>query len=79
MKNSKQIWVSPNHWNQWKVKQPDNKKASAIVPTKKEAVKIAEVIAKHQWLETKIQKKDGTIQGGNSYGKDSCPPKDKNK
>jgi Uncharacterized protein conserved in bacteria (DUF2188) len=30
------------------VKHPDNKKASAIVPTKKEAIKIAETIAKHQ-------------------------------
>jgi hypothetical protein len=30
------------------VKQPDNKRASAIVPTKKEAIKIAEKIAKNQ-------------------------------
>jgi hypothetical protein len=44
------------------------------VPTKKEAIKIAEKIAKNQWLETKIQKKDGTIQGWNSYGKDPYPP-----
>ena len=60
----------------WRVKQPDNSKASAVTKTKKEAIEKAENIAKNQNLETKIHNKDGKISGGNSYGNDPCPPKD---
>lgn len=77
-KQTKQIWVSPNQWDGWRVHQPWNKRASALCDTKLEAKQIAESIARNQGLETKIQKLDGTIQGGNSYWNDSCPPKDKN-
>ncbi len=71
---TKQIRVSPNGDDGWKVKQPDNSKASAIADTKAEAIQIAEQIAKNQWLETKIQNRDGRISGGNSYWKDPFPP-----
>ena len=73
---NKQIWVSPTA-NWWKVKQPSNSRASANTNTKAEAMQIARDIAINQWLETKIQRKDGIIQGWNSYGNDPCPPKDK--
>jgi len=71
---TKQIRVSPNGDDGWKVKQPDNSKASAIVDTKTEAIQIAEQIARNQWLETKIQNRDGKISGWNSYWKDPFPP-----
>lgn len=63
MPKSKQIWVSPNSGGGWKVKQPDNLRASAIVSTKKEAIDIAQDIARNRNLETKIQGLDGKIQG----------------
>lgn len=65
----KQIFVSPMG-NNWKVKNPDNKKASAICDTKEEAKTIATEIAKNQGLELIIQKKDGTIGEKNSFGND---------
>ena len=61
----------------WKVKQPSNERASAYCNTKIEAIKVAETIARNQRLETKIHNMDGRISGGNSYGKDPCPPRDK--
>lgn len=74
---SKQIWVSPDGDDGWKVHRPGNERASARTDTKAEAKSIAESIARNQGLETKIQRQDGTIQGWNSYGNDPCPPKDK--
>jgi len=44
---SKQIWVTPTN-NGWKVKQPDNSKASALTSTKAEALNTAKEIAKNQ-------------------------------
>jgi hypothetical protein len=77
MSKNKQIFVSPNGGNWWKVKQPWNQKASAIVDTKKEAIEIAQNIARNQGLETKIQNLDWKISWWNSYWNDPCPPKDK--
>jgi hypothetical protein len=75
MNKTKQIWVSPNQWNGWKVHQPWNSRASALTNTKQGAIQIAESIARNQGLETKIQKKNWTIQGWNSYGNDPFPPR----
>ena len=75
---NKSIHVTYNKFdNNWKVKQPSNERVSAYCSTKKEAIEVAENIAKNQGLETKIHNMDGRISGGNSYGKDSCPPRDK--
>ena len=71
---SKQIWVTPTDgW--WKVKQPDNSKASALTSTKSEAMSAAKQIAQNQWLEMIWQWKDGKIQWRNSYWSDPFPPK----
>lgn len=75
---SKQIWLSPDD-NGFKIHKPWAKKAIRRNITKKEWLKIIQQIWKNQWLESKIQKKDGTIQWGNSYWNDSCPPRDKNR
>lgn len=70
---SKQIWITPtDDW--WKVKQPDNQKASALTNTKAEAFEIWRWIAQNQWLEMIWQWKDGKIQWRNSYWKDPFPP-----
>ena len=45
--------------------------------TQKKAIKIATRIAKNQKTDTKIHGREGKIRGGNSYGNDPCPPKDK--
>ena len=65
------------HGKEWAVKGAGNEKATAIFPTQAEAIERAEEIAKKQHSDTKIHGRDGKIRGGNSYGKDPCPPKDK--
>ncbi|MDR2527180.1 MAG: DUF2188 domain-containing protein [Rickettsiales bacterium] len=65
------------HKGPWKAQKSGAKRASAVCNTKAEAIQRAEQIARHQKLETKIHNKDGRISGGNSYGNDPCPPRDK--
>ena len=71
---AKQIWVTPTD-DGWKVKQPDNSKASALTWTKAEAMNTAKQIAQNQWLEMIWQTKDWKIQWRNSYWNDPFPPK----
>ncbi len=59
----------------WAVKGAGNERATKIVSTQKEAIKIAQDIARNQHSDTKIHGKDGRIRAGNSYGNDSYPPK----
>ncbi len=66
---SNQIFVSPN-WKNWKVHKPWAKRANAITETKQEALQIARQIAKNQWLELIVQRKDGKIHMKDSYGND---------
>jgi len=61
----------------WAVKGAGNERATKIVSTQKEAIKIAQDIARNQHSDTKIHGKDGRIRAGNSYGNDPYPPKDK--
>lgn len=65
------------HPNGWAVKGEGNSKATKVTEKQKEAIKIAEKIARNQKSDTKIHGKDGQIRAGNSYGNDPCPPKDK--
>lgn len=44
--------------------------------TQKEAIAVAEEIARNQQSDTKIHGTDGKIRAGNSYGNDPHPPKD---
>ncbi|MEV9526342.1 DUF2188 domain-containing protein [Aliarcobacter butzleri] len=62
------------HENGWAVKGAGNTK---VTQTQKEAIKIAEQIAKNQKSDTKIHGEDERIRTGNSYGNDPCPPKNK--
>jgi hypothetical protein len=65
------------HGNEWAVRGEGNQKATVVTSTQAEAIKVAEEIARNQKSDTKIQGKDGKFRGGNSYGNDPNPPKDK--
>lgn len=66
---SNQLFVSPDD-GRWKVKNPDNSRASGIFNTKAEAIERAREIAKKQELELTIQNKNGRIHEKDSYGND---------
>lgn len=66
------------HNGQWAVRGASNERVTRIVRTQAEAIEIAQNIAKNQKSDTKIHGRNGQIRGGNSYGNDPCPPKDKN-
>lgn len=70
-----QIHVTPTGNGSWKVKQPDNQRASAICDTQAEAIAVARGIAKNQGLEMVVHRGDGTIREKNSYGNDPFPPR----
>ena len=65
------------HGNEWAVKGAGNSKATKVTSTQKEAISVAQEIARNQKSDTKIHGRDGKIRAGNSYGNDPCPPKDK--
>lgn len=72
----KNQWVSP-HGDQWSVKSAGNTKPTKLFDKKSDAVDFAKNIAKNQHSELIGQKRNGQINLKNSYGKDSCPAKDK--
>lgn len=65
------------HNGEWAVLGEGNSKVTRVVSTQAEAIRIAQDIARNQKSDTKIHGRDGRIRGGNSYGNDLCPPKDK--
>ncbi len=65
------------HPDGWAVKGAGNSKATKVTRTQKEAIDVAEQIAKNQQSDTKVHGIDGKIRAGNSYGNDPQPPKDK--
>ena len=77
MARGKNQHVVRNKNGDWEVKGAGNKKATSTHPTQKEAIAEAERIAKNQKSDTKIHGRDGKIRGGNSYGNDPFPPRDK--
>ncbi len=66
------------HGNEWAVKGAGNQRATAVFDTKQAAVKRGKSIAQNQHSELRIQDNNGRFRVCNSYGNDSCPPKDKN-
>ena len=73
----KNIHVTPHKDGEWQVKKGGAGRATKRTDTQKKAIKIATRIAKNQKTDTKIHGRGGKIRGGNSYGNDPCPPKDK--
>lgn len=65
------------HGEQWAVKGENNEKATKVVDTQAEAIKIAREIAINKQSEVVIHRQDGKIRDKDSYGNDPNPPKDK--
>lgn len=63
------------HGNHWAVKGEKNDKATKVVNTQSEAIKIAREIAINQQSEVVIHRPNGQIRDKNSYGNDDYPPK----
>ncbi len=61
--------------NGWVIKGADNSKATKVTNTQKEAIKIANEIARNQKSETVIHGRNGKFRDKNSYGNDPYPPK----
>lgn len=66
--------VVPNPTGGWAVKREKSDRATAILPTKQQAVERAREIAKNQGVELVVHGKDGKIQNKDSHGKDPFPP-----
>lgn len=66
--------VVPNPLGGWAVKREKSERATAILPTKEQAVERARKIAKNQGVELVVHGKDGKIQTKDSHGKDLFPP-----
>ena len=64
------------HPDGWAVKGAGNSKATRVTSSQKEAISIAESIARNQKSDTKVHGRNGKIRAGNSYGNDPYPPKD---
>lgn len=75
MSKGKNQHVVP-HPEGWAVKGAGNQKATKVVDTQAQAIKIAQDIARNQQSDTKIHGRDGKIRAGNSYGNDPHPPRD---
>jgi len=75
MTKKRNMWVTP-HEDGWAVKREGGQKPSRVTPHKDDAVDIGRDIAKRDGTELIVQRRDGTIQSKDSFGKDPCPPKD---
>lgn len=71
----KEIHVTKGQDGNWRVKQPDNQRASKICETQAEAKQVARTIAKNQGLEMVVHGVNGKIRETNSYGNDPFPPR----
>lgn len=60
----------------WNVKGANNDKATKHFETKQPAIDYARQIAINQKSELVIHGRNGKIQDKDSFGNDSCPPKD---
>ena len=63
------------HGNQWAVKGKKNERATKIVDTQTEAIKIARDIAINQKSELVIHRPSGQIRDKDSHGNDNFPPR----
>ena len=69
--------VVPTSNGKWGVRGEGNSKLTKITSTQNKAIEKAREIAKNQRSEVVIHGENGKIQDRDSYGNDTCPPKDK--
>lgn len=65
------------HNGAWAVRGAGNKRVTSVHATQAEAIQRGQEIARNQLSDTKIHGVNGRIRGGNSYGNDPCPPRDR--
>lgn len=65
--------VTP-HKNGWQVKSAGSSKATKVITTQKDAIKVAINIATNQKSEVVVHGTNGRIRQKNSYGNDPFPP-----
>ena len=61
--------------SQWAVVGEGNSRATAVVPTQREAINIAKPISQNQGGDVIIHGRNNQIRERNSYGNDPFPPK----
>ncbi|BCY17209.1 hypothetical protein hrd7_10580 [Leptolinea sp. HRD-7] len=72
----KNIWTVHTNDNHWGVRIEGNKNLTIRTQTKQEAVNLGKELAKQNHVEHIVQNRDGKISSKDSYGSDTCPPKD---
>lgn len=63
--------------DKWAVRGAGNSRITSDHQTQSAAINVAVKIAKHEKSEVVIHGRDAKIRDKDSYGPDSCPPKDK--
>jgi uncharacterized protein YdaT len=64
------------HPDGWAVRGEGNSKVTRVTDTQGAAIEVAREIAKNQQTEVVIHGRNGRIRDKDSYGPDSCPPRD---
>jgi hypothetical protein len=67
--------ATPHPQGGWQVKGAGNSRATVRTDTQKQAITIAQQIARNQNSECFIHGKNGQIRARDSYGNDPFPPK----
>jgi uncharacterized protein YdaT len=75
--SKKNVWVSGNRTEGYKVKSEEASKAASLHDTQKAAIEAAKEIAKNRGVEVIVQGTDSKIRSKDSYGNDPNPPKDR--
>lgn len=73
----KNVHVTHRKDGSWAVKKEENKRASGLYDTQREAIKDGQPIAKKEKSDLIIHDRENKIRDRDSYGNDPCPPKDK--
>ncbi|MCY4148174.1 MAG: DUF2188 domain-containing protein [Gammaproteobacteria bacterium] len=59
----------------WAVKAAGNRRATSTHPTQRQAIKVAQRIARSQGMEMLVHGRNGRIRERSTYGRDPYPPK----
>ena len=72
----KNQWVVPRD-GKWAVRGEGNSRVTSIHKKQETAARVARGIAKAEESELIVQGRNGRIRDKDSFGADSCPPRDK--
>lgn len=75
---SKDIFVVC-HGDDWAVRRSGSERVAKVFETKASAFEYGRDLARASHVELRVQNSDGRFGVCNSYGLDSCPPRDKNR